>query len=160
LAASVTALPPDGPGVYFLIRDGQIVYVGSSVWPSRRVWSHAHCPGKNFAESVFLAVPDDQLVEAERHWIRTLRPVHNKAHNPSPDPASAGWGPHDPSTEPVRITTDMGGMIREMVARRKGYSLADYIADRLEPIVFAEYAEFLKNRPTLPSKPKPKSKPD
>lgn len=83
---------PEGSGIYFLVRDGQVVYVGSSAHPSRRCYGHERCAGKEFDYVVFLAADEAERESVERHWIRTLCPAHNKAHNPRPDPNSPGWG--------------------------------------------------------------------
>jgi hypothetical protein len=86
------------------------VYVGSSEYPSRRVFFHERCKGKNFDAVWFLAVPEDERLSVERHWIRVLCPCHNKVHNPRPDPASPGWG-QDPNDESFRASfriTDPG----------------------------------------------------
>lgn len=90
LAAIATDYPPDGCGVYFLIRDDQIVYVGSSAWPGKRVWTHSRCRKKSFSDAVFVPVPENVMLAEEAYWIRTIRPVHNGVHNPagSADP----WG--------------------------------------------------------------------
>ena len=50
-------------------------------------------------------------------------------------------------TETTRILASMGAMIREMISRRKDYSVTDYVIEKLEPIVRAEYLAFRKNPP-------------
>lgn len=55
-------------------------------------------------------------------------------------------------TETTRILASMGAMIREMIARRKDYSVTDYVIEKLEPIVIAEYIAFRKNPPPLPER--------
>lgn len=104
LAASVSDCPPEGCGLYFLIRDGDIVYIGSSTYPSKRVWVHQHGPEKNFTEFVFLAVEEERLIETERHWIGTICPVHNKQYNPRRDDRFPGWGKFDPTEVSCTIT--------------------------------------------------------
>lgn len=87
--------PPPGAGVYFLIRSGTIVYIGSSRWPSKRVWSHARCrkTRKVFDQAVYLPVGDPmQLLPTERSLIACIRPVYNQAANPNPSPWAGGWG--------------------------------------------------------------------
>lgn len=87
----MSELPPDGPGLYFLIADETIIYVGSSLWPSRRVWSHVHA-GKEFDCEVYLAVEDADLIRLERLYIGLLTPRHNRAGNPVPSLWAAAWG--------------------------------------------------------------------
>lgn len=59
--------------------------------------------------------------------------------------------------ETTRILESLGAMIREMIARKRDYSVTDYVNDRLAPIVTSEYIEHRKNLPPLPSKAKNKS---
>ena len=125
MAASVTTHPPEASGLYFLIRDDQIVYVGSSEHPSRRCYGHERCAGKEFDGVVFLAVDEAERIEAEKHWIRTLSPVHNKAWNPRPSPDHPGWGA-DPDfesrTRPVRIPESMACRL-DLLCRRNETTL-------------------------------------
>lgn len=51
------------------------------------------------------------------------------------------------ATETTRILASMGAMIREMISRRKDYSVTDYVIEKLEPIVRAEYIDYRKNPP-------------
>jgi excinuclease UvrABC nuclease subunit len=95
LAAVATETPPEGCGLYFLIRSGVIVYVGSSRHPSRRVWSHQRSRKvrKLFDAVVYLPVEDPKdLLDIEVRWIRAIRPIYNQAGNPSRAAWAGGWG--------------------------------------------------------------------
>lgn len=71
-----------------------IVYVGSSDYPSCRVFGHNNCPKKKFDQALYLAVSEDDLLRTEAFWIRTLKPQHNIAHNPQGHLVPEGWGAH------------------------------------------------------------------
>lgn len=74
-------------GVYFLIRQGKIVYVGQSVSVATRVQTH-----KSFFEFdkvCVIRVPQNELTRVEKHYIQKFRPMHNKAANPDNTKATA-----------------------------------------------------------------------
>jgi hypothetical protein len=145
----VSDLPPDGPGLYFLVKDEQVIYVGSSDHPSKRVWSHSGCKHKAFDYEVYLAISiGDDLLAAERHWIRTLCPRHNKTHNPRPDPAHPGWGDGFSPSEPVRLTKHLVACIR-MAAAAADMTAPAWIKDRLLPIALKELDELPKRAEEL-----------
>jgi hypothetical protein len=126
LAALTSPLPPDGPGLYFLIKAETIIYIGSSDHPSKRVWAHATNSRKDFDHEVFLSVPPpDDLLAAERYWIRTCTPKHNKAWNPCPDPTAIGWGASGTSRM-VRVPERMAVQL-EVIAVRDETCLADEV---------------------------------
>lgn len=75
LAASIS-------GVYFLCRDGTVVYVGQSTDVYRRVLDH-RCSGiKGFNSAYFWPVPRPDLDRIEGAFIRLLKPRFNG--NPGP----------------------------------------------------------------------------
>ncbi len=93
LAELVSEQHPNGPGVYFLVRADQIVYIGLSDFPFKRVWDHKH-QNKQFDYAVFLAVADpNELPLVEQRWIDLIRPPHNQQCNPDYDPTIPSWGP-------------------------------------------------------------------
>jgi hypothetical protein len=140
LSASTSDNPPEGCGLYFLIRDGAVVYIGSSEYPSKRAWAHSQDRSKVFDAVVFLAVPDDQLLETEKHWIRTLCPVHNKAHNPRPDPDSVGWG-GDPAYCMVRLPTECWHVLKAL-CRRTGRNMTTEAQIAIERRAAAQGIDF------------------
>lgn len=78
LAASAPFPPSGGCGIYFLIAEGRIVYVGQSINVLWRLGQHA-------AERVFDAwhwIPcaREGLDQLEHAYIRALRPAWNKTH--------------------------------------------------------------------------------
>lgn len=102
--------------MYFLVMAEEIIYVGASDYPSKRVWTHAGCKRKDFDYEVYLSVPPpDDLTEAERYWIRTVCPKHNKAFNPCPNPEAEGWG-KDPDYFMLRLPASTGMLLRMIQA--------------------------------------------
>jgi excinuclease UvrABC nuclease subunit len=64
-------------GIYFLISDGSVVYVGQSVDVYRRIASHVTT--KQFDAIHVLPCPEVELVKVESDYIRKLNPPLNRA---------------------------------------------------------------------------------
>lgn len=71
------AIPADGPrsGIYFLIRDNRVVYVGKSLNINGRVPQHA--PSKIFDSWAWLPYPAEDLIRIERAYIDVILPEYN-----------------------------------------------------------------------------------
>ena len=69
-------LPRVGSGVYFLTREGEVVYVGSSIEISRRVGDHGL--DKVFDGVRYISLGRNQMHRVEMAFIRVLRPVYNR----------------------------------------------------------------------------------
>jgi hypothetical protein len=65
-------------GIYFLVSDGEVIYVGQSVNVSSRVNEHART--KDFEAAFFLPWPGDDLDRVESALIRALKPSLNGQH--------------------------------------------------------------------------------
>jgi len=68
------------PGVYFLCKGADVVYVGQSVAPASRIATHAVCPSKDFDRAYLLPVPASDLDEVEAAFIKTLNPSQQGRH--------------------------------------------------------------------------------
>jgi excinuclease UvrABC nuclease subunit len=64
-------------GIYFLILDDKIVYVGQSNNIYNRLARHIHGKSKNFNQFSFIEVPLDQLNMVETAYIHHFRPKYN-----------------------------------------------------------------------------------
>lgn len=64
-------------GVYFLINDGRIVYVGKSINIAARIGQHAS--EKEFDSFAFILCGLDELDETERAYISAMKPPMNRA---------------------------------------------------------------------------------
>lgn len=64
-------------GIYFLVRDARVVYVGQSTNVFRRVAQHMN-NGMEFDAYHFLPVPVHELDKVEDKYIRLLKPKLNK----------------------------------------------------------------------------------
>lgn len=77
-----------GSGIYFLVKDGSVVYVGSSLNTKRRIEQHRtgtnKMARKDFDSSFALPVPLEELIEAEKKWVALLNPVLNVLLRPTP----------------------------------------------------------------------------
>lgn len=64
-------------GVYFLIKNGEIIYIGQTPNLFRRIGEHI--PGKTPTHYAFIPVPEPQdLTRAERLHINKFRPALNR----------------------------------------------------------------------------------
>jgi hypothetical protein len=70
--------------VYFLIADGEVVYVGQTVNLYARIGSHRE--DKIWDRVLFLPVPREDLDETERRWIARLNPKYNTHPGKGPNP--------------------------------------------------------------------------
>jgi len=66
---------PAQPGIYFLIRNGEVVYVGQSAIPMRRLGDHAR--DKIFDSVAFVPCPLEDVKKVERQYIKQFQPVYN-----------------------------------------------------------------------------------
>lgn len=66
-------------GVYFLIRDGEVVYVGKSVYVFDRIGKHRREGGAWFDSFNVLRCPIDQMDALEEKYILALMPKMNTA---------------------------------------------------------------------------------
>ena len=66
-----------GCGVYFLLEDSNIVYVGQSVDVAMRVAQHRKDSSKVFNRACWVPVPKDELDDVEAALIALLKPRHN-----------------------------------------------------------------------------------
>jgi excinuclease UvrABC nuclease subunit len=76
---NIKQMPRHGyqPGVYFLCKDNDVIYVGQSVTPSSRIASHTRDSQKKFDRVYLLPVPQSELNDVEAAFIHHLQPVAN-----------------------------------------------------------------------------------
>jgi hypothetical protein len=67
------------PGVYFLLRQDEVVYVGQSLSVLTRIETHRRQGVKVFDRAVYLTMPEEVLDEAEGAFIKLLQPEYNGA---------------------------------------------------------------------------------
>lgn len=67
-------------GVYFLIRDHVITYIGQTTCVLRRILKHS-VNGKVFDSFAFIPAPLDQMAELEQVYIALLLPPENQRMN-------------------------------------------------------------------------------
>lgn len=68
-------------GIYFLIRNNQIVYIGKSTTLAFRLQEHRR--GKDFNRVFFIECEEDELLELEKRYIKKFAPPLNKKQNPT-----------------------------------------------------------------------------
>jgi len=67
-------------GIYFLVKDEKIVYVGQSTNIFARVGTHKM--DKDFDKAVYFECPSTELDDLEYELITVLQPKYNKTGNP------------------------------------------------------------------------------
>lgn len=74
--SNLTQLPKHGyqPGVYFLCKEGEVIYVGQSISPSSRIATHVSERQKDFDRVYLLPTPMSELDQVEASFIHHLRP--------------------------------------------------------------------------------------
>ena len=65
-------------GIYFLVSENEIVYVGQSIDIGQRVRSHRNDIKKVFDEVRFIECKEEELLEKECEFISVLNPKYNK----------------------------------------------------------------------------------
>jgi hypothetical protein len=65
-------------GIYFLVHDDEVVYVGQSVNPTGRIATHTADERKQFDRAYMVPVPLSRLDDVESALIRLLRPRLNR----------------------------------------------------------------------------------
>ena len=68
---------PEASCVYFLMHQGQCVYVGQTTNLRVRIADHYREAAKEFDGIFFLSVPNDLRLSSEREWIAKLNPKYN-----------------------------------------------------------------------------------
>lgn len=71
--AEILKMPPKISAVYFLIKDGAVVYVGQSKNLIARRWIHEH--DKDFDSVLYISCDQSDLLELEDYWLIRLRPA-------------------------------------------------------------------------------------
>jgi hypothetical protein len=69
-------------GVYFLIKDKEVVYVGMSTNVGGRLREHRRDKSKTFDKFSYMPCPADEAARLEVHYIETLKPRYNLKDNP------------------------------------------------------------------------------
>jgi hypothetical protein len=70
------------PGVYFLVKGEEVVYVGQSISPLNRIGTHTANRGKSFDRVFIVPVPCELLDKVEGAMIRWLNPPLNRGISP------------------------------------------------------------------------------
>ena len=66
------------PGVYFLFKNNNLVYVGQSTHVPTRIASHVREGRLEFDKVSFIRVPPERLLEVEAYYIDLLWPEENQ----------------------------------------------------------------------------------
>lgn len=100
-----TSATRSGPCIYFLVENGEVVYVGQSTNLSGRLGQHVGI--KPFDQVFYFLVPEDHLFEVENSLIKFLRPrlnISGKGQVGNLEP----W--HQQTLTQIGLTTTVGGV--------------------------------------------------
>lgn len=64
-------------GIYFLLKNNEIVYVGKTINLEQRIMSHQMNNKKDFDNFLFFKVDSEKLDLCERYFINKLKPIYN-----------------------------------------------------------------------------------
>lgn len=67
----------DACGIYFLVHQDDVVYVGKSLNVYARVQQHLQQQSKSFDRWCFFSCPPADLDRLEGYYIKAIRPLHN-----------------------------------------------------------------------------------
>lgn len=70
----------NGSYIYFLLKSGNIVYIGQSI--SIRIRIYQHNAYKDYDTIRLIKCPFDKLLYYEQRWIMKFQPSGNQAHHP------------------------------------------------------------------------------
>lgn len=82
--AQKLSAPKPQVGVYLLMLDGAVAYVGSSLNMQKRVKKHRE-NGRPFDKAFFIAAAANERLALERTLIAAIKPPGNKDQKPNPD---------------------------------------------------------------------------
>jgi excinuclease UvrABC nuclease subunit len=91
-------------GIYFLLLNGSIVYVGQSTNVLQRVWNH-QTEGIKEHDSVFYVECSIKLLDSlEQHYIKLYKPRYNKVGNPD----------YIAVAKPIRWSSSLKGQVHRL----------------------------------------------
>lgn len=100
-------------GIYFLLKDGIVVYVGQSTNVERRLISHKWTD-KQYDSCRVISCANDLLLYYEKRWIKRFKPIYNMPTGGS----RAGAGRHKTeSTVVMRIPVSLVDEVREIIKK-------------------------------------------
>lgn len=74
---------PNSIGIYFLIKDGVIVYIGQSKKVFSRIESHKDDSKKEFDSACYFECKEEELDTFEKVLIQAFWPKYNTTYNPA-----------------------------------------------------------------------------
>lgn len=111
-----------GSYVYFLMLDGDCVYVGQTINLRHRLNGHRT---KKYDQVFFIEVPEDVRIQCEKEWIAKLKPALNGPHGGArPGSGRKSKGDETKVTTSIRLTPIVLRFYRE-----NGIPMADTFED-------------------------------
>jgi hypothetical protein len=103
-------------GVYFLVKDGIVVYVGQSTNVEKRLINHKHSE-KQFDSFRVISCAENLLLYYERRWIKRFKPIYNM---PTGGSRIGAGRPKGANTEPsivMRIPVSLVAAVKEIIKK-------------------------------------------
>jgi hypothetical protein len=69
----------DCSGIYFLLKNSKVVYVGQSLSIASRVINHQHEKQKDFDQIFYLKASPNDLLKLEHFYINYFKPIYNNS---------------------------------------------------------------------------------
>lgn len=101
-------------GIYFLLQNGKVVYVGQSTNVEKRLIQH-RCSDKEFDSYRVMNCAHDLLLYYEKRWIKRFKPIYNL---PTGGTRVGAGRPKGANTEPsivMRIPVSLVNEVKEMI---------------------------------------------
>lgn len=103
-------------GIYFLLKDGIVVYVGQSTNVERRLISHKWTE-KQYDSYRVINCANDLLLYYEKRWIKRFKPIYNM---PTGGSRIGAGRPKGANTEPsivMRIPVSLVDEVKELIKK-------------------------------------------
>lgn len=100
-------------GIYFLLHNDNVVYVGQSSNVEKRIIQH-RCSEKQFDSYRIIPCDEDLLLYYEKRWIKQFKPVYNMP------TGGSRVGAGRPRTEPsvvMRIPVSLVAAVKEIIKK-------------------------------------------
>lgn len=98
-------------GVYFLIKNGLVVYVGQSSNVEKRIITHRNSE-KQFDSYRVISCDESLLLYYERRWIKRFKPKYNL---PTGGQREGAGRPKSEPTVVIRVPVSLLGEIKEII---------------------------------------------
>lgn len=98
-------------GVYFLLKNNTVVYVGQSINTEKRILTHKYS-GKDFDSFRVIPCSHDLLLHYEHRWLKWFNPIYNRPTGGARK--GAGRKPKEP-TKVIRVPVSLVPKVEKLI---------------------------------------------